>query len=60
MNPTGPTLLPPPAVIADWAETLTVETRKALDRMDTTLTLAEAKVALMRRLLARRRAIEPK
>ena len=43
------------AVISEWAGTLTGDAQKALDRMDTTLTLAEAKVALVRRRIARRR-----
>lgn len=46
---------PPVAVMADWAETITRSAREALDRMDTTLSLAEAKVALVARIRARRK-----
>jgi hypothetical protein len=46
---------PPVAVMADWAETLTRSAREALDRMDTTLSLSEAKLALIARIRARRR-----
>jgi len=39
---------------ADWADVLVHEAQHALDRMDTTMTLAEAKIALLRRVRARR------
>jgi hypothetical protein len=43
-----------PTAIEDWAETIIHEAQHALDRMDTTLTLTEAKIALLRRLRTRR------
>jgi predicted ATPase with chaperone activity len=46
------------AVIADWADVLTQGARETLDRMDTTLTLAEAKVSLIQHLRERRREWE--
>lgn len=45
-------------VIVEWVDVLTHSARDAINRMDTTLTLAEAKVALLRQLLARRREWE--
>jgi hypothetical protein len=44
--------------LADWAETLPRYVRHALARMDTTLTLAEAKAELVRVLVERRRTLE--
>jgi len=40
--------------IAQWADVLTRSAHDALERMDTTLTLAEAKVAMIRELVAQR------
>jgi hypothetical protein len=57
MNPnrvTDPTSRPV-SVMAEWADTLVRDAQKHLGRMDTTLTLAEAKVALVRRIIERRR-----
>ena len=57
MNPksvTDPTCRPV-TVMAEWANTLVRDAQKHLGRMDTTLTLAEAKVALVRRIIERRR-----
>ena len=48
-----------PATIADWAHVLVDEAQHALDRMDTTLTLTEAKIALVRRVRARREEFAP-
>ncbi len=44
-------------VIADWVTTLTKGARASLDRMDTRLTLAEAKVQLIRHMIERRREL---
>lgn len=41
--------------MGEWAEVLTRSAHDVLERMDTTLTLAEAKIALIRELAARRR-----
>lgn len=46
---------PKPVVMAAWAETLTESARHTLDHMSHTLTLAEAKVALVREMIAQRR-----
>jgi hypothetical protein len=40
--------------MAQWADVLTRSAHEALERMDTTLTLAEAKVAMVRELIAQR------
>jgi hypothetical protein len=43
--------------MAEWANVLTRSAHEALERMDTTLTLAEAKVAMVRELVAQRHAV---
>ena len=48
----------PVSVMTEWADTLVRDAQKHLGRMDTILTLAEAKVALVRRVLERRRQME--
>jgi hypothetical protein len=45
--------------MAQWAVVLTRSAQDAVERMDTTLTLAEAKVALVRELIALRHAELP-
>jgi len=45
----------PVSVMAEWADSLLRDAQKHLGRMDTTLTLAEAKVAVVRRMIERRR-----
>ena len=42
-------------VMAAWAATLAESARQTLDHMSTTLTLAEAMVAMVRELIAQRR-----
>ncbi len=44
-----------PAVIAEWAELLVHDAEDTIDRVDATLAMAEAKVALVRRTMERRR-----
>ncbi|HEX4609733.1 MAG TPA: hypothetical protein VH092_16155 [Urbifossiella sp.] len=45
-------------VISEWATALATGSRQALARMDRTLSLAEAKVALVRQLRSQRREWE--
>jgi hypothetical protein len=40
--------------MSEWADTLTRAAHDTLDRMSTTLTLTETKIALVRELIARR------
>lgn len=42
----------------EWAEVLAKSAHDALERIDSTLTLAEAKVAMVREMVARRRLAE--
>jgi hypothetical protein len=42
--------------MAEWADTLTRGAHDALERMDMTLTLAEAKVVMVREMIAQRHA----
>jgi hypothetical protein len=41
----------------EWANVLTQSAHDALERMDTRLTLAEAKVAMVREMIAQRHAL---
>lgn len=44
-----------PLVLAEWADTLTGDAQKTLERMDKLVTITENRLALIRRMLDRRR-----
>jgi hypothetical protein len=45
-------------VMTDWANTIILGAKQSLHRMDHTLTLTEAKIALIRDLMAKRRELK--